>query len=102
MIRNLNSNKDNLANKEHSQNIVSHKHSYFNSENFIELRSVRPFLRNGKLFLLILLNCLLNLSGIIPLAVWYLVESKATLKSISESQYVHFKHNDFWFCNSLI
>ncbi len=33
---------------------------------------------------------------IFPYVVWYLVESKATtLQSITEHQYVYFRHNDF-------
>ena len=35
-------------------------------------------------------------SGIIPLVVWYLVESKPSLQTIPERQYVHFKHKDFF------
>ena len=44
----------------------------------------------------------LKLSGIIPLAVRYLVKSKATLQSKPECQYVHFRHADFGIFNSLI
>ena len=38
-----------------------------------------------------------NLSGTIPLAVYYLKENEATLLSIPERQYDHLKHNDFSF-----
>ena len=34
-------------------------------------------------------------SGIIPVAVRYLVKSEATLKSILVHQYIHFEHDNF-------
>ena len=45
----------------------------------------------------------LSLQGLF-LPVWYDVESEATLLSIPERPYVHFKHDEFWlslFINSV-
>ena len=42
---------------------------------------------------------MLELSKIIPLVFKYLLDSEATISSIQEIQYVHFKHNYFGFFN---
>ena len=34
---------------------------------------------------------------IIPLAIWFFLDSEATIKSIPERKYVYFKDNDFDF-----